>query len=169
MIGDADGQLRRREITVAVGQSIGEDVVGNDGRAVESRIGIVAICVDHERTVLAGNLEVVRTVGRRDGRNACDLRDLRTVGSNCILVAVRRIGVGANSNIDTGYHIAGRRQRSAIGGIDVIDGNRAVILELDLQRHTGHRTGRIAVKVRQRCLDVQVGSDRRDIIECSRA
>ncbi len=168
-VGDTDRQRRGGEIAVAVRQGVSEDVVAGDRIAVEASVGVVAVLVNDERAELAGDGEIVRRVRRRHGVDAVHLCDLRVVGALGIGIAVRRIGIEADRNVGSGYDVAGRRKARAHDGIQVVDRQRTVVLELDIQRDWRHRGDGIAIEVRQRALDVQVGGDGRDVVERSRA
>ena len=149
-IGEADGQRRCGGVAVAVAQRVGEHVTGIAARAGGARIGIAAVLVDHQRTVLACDREIARTIrsviGIRGNIVAGDSRENRSVGTERISAA------GGIGGALAGDDVAGGAAASGCDGIGIVAGGGHIVDDIDRQRVV-------------RCGSVEIGEDNGKIFE----
>ncbi len=157
VVADIDRQGRGRNITIAVRKRVGENVATCERRAVRALIGVSAIRIQNERTVLADNRQDTVDV-RRDMALLVVAGDIRHLGAICAHgIDTRRTFIRARNDI-------GRDRSLGSEVVGVANCDRAIVLELNLQRHIRDGADGVTVSVSQSSLDVKIGSNLRDVV-----
>ena len=162
--GDGDGQLGVVAVAVLVGDAVFEAFVDR-GLVIEiddilvvlvDHVFVVAIRLDEECAILADDLAVGVEAVFFGGIDPFHAVGREPVGAAGIGDAVIAVLVGAETAVDSGDHVAGRRIVDAfLRRVDVVIGRRAVILELDDRAEVDCVALAVAVAIGDRDLQQQ--------------